>query len=51
MFKRLMRNESGANAIEYALVAGLIGTAAVAAFINLGSNIDNMYASISNNLG
>jgi Flp pilus assembly pilin Flp len=51
MFKSLLRNERGANAIEYALIAGLIATAAVAAFINLGSNINNMYVSVSNNLG
>ena len=51
MFNRLWRNEHSANAIDYALIAGLIATAAVAAFINLGSNIINMYASVSNNLG
>jgi pilus assembly protein Flp/PilA len=51
MFKRLLRNERGANAIEYALIAGLIATAAVSAFISLGSGINNMYGNVSNNLG
>ncbi len=51
MFKRLLRNERGANAIEYALIAGLIATAAVAAFINLGSRINSIYQNVESNLG
>jgi len=50
-FHRLLRDERGANAIEYALVAGLISIAAVAAFQNLGSGITNMYTNVSNKLG
>ena len=45
-----LRCEKGANAIEYALVAGLIAIAAVAAFNNLGSKIDTMYNNVSNHL-
>jgi pilus assembly protein Flp/PilA len=50
-FLRLLRDQRGANAIEYALVAGLISIAAVAAFQNLGSGITNMYENVSNKLG
>lgn len=46
----LARCEKGANAIEYALVAGLIAIAAVAAFNNLGAKIDTMYNNVSNHL-
>jgi len=48
---RLLRDQRGANAIEYALIAGLIATAAVAAFSNLGSAINGKYLYVSNLLG
>lgn len=48
---RLLRDRRGANAIEYALVAGLISIAAVAAFNVLGTNITSMYTNVSNKLG
>ena len=48
---RLLRDRRGANAIEYALVAGLISIAAVAAFQGLGANITSMYTNVSNKLG
>ncbi len=51
MLKCLLRNERGATAIEYALIAGLIATAAVGAFINLGSSINNTFGNVSNKLG
>ena len=49
-FKRLLRNEEGANAIEYALVATLIAIAALSAYQNLGNKVDQMYNNVSNNL-
>ena len=48
---RLLRDQRGANAVEYALIAGLIATAAVAAFSNLGSAISGKYLYVSNLLG
>ena len=48
---RLLRDQRGANAIEYALIAGLIATAAVAAFANLGTTIAAKYLYVSNFLG
>ena len=47
---RLLRCESGANAIEYALVASLIAIAAVGAFNNLGARVDLMLNNVSNHL-
>ncbi|MEO7787615.1 MAG: Flp family type IVb pilin [Sphingomicrobium sp.] len=47
----MLRDRRGANAIEYALVAGLISIAAVAAFNVLGTNITSMYTNVSNKLG
>ena len=47
-FKKLLRCERGANAIEYALVATLISIAAIAAFNNLGNKIDAMYNNVGN---
>ena len=46
----LLQCESGANAIEYALVAALIAIAGYAAFINLGTRITTMYSNVSNQL-
>ena len=47
---QLLRNESGASAIEYALVASLIAVAAYAAFANLGSRVGTMFNNVSNNM-
>ena len=49
-FAGLWRCESGANAIEFALVACLIAIAAYAAFIQLGEKVNNMYGNVSNQL-
>ena len=46
----LLRDESGQGLIEYALIAGLIGLAAVVAMTTLGNNIQNMFSSISSTL-
>ena len=46
----LLRDESGQGLIEYALIAGLIGLAAVVAMTTLGNNIQNMFSNISSTL-
>jgi pilus assembly protein Flp/PilA len=43
----LIRNTSGANAIEYALIATLISLAALAAFSLLGTNLTAIYDSVA----
>jgi pilus assembly protein Flp/PilA len=46
----LLRDESGQGLIEYALIAGLIGLAAVVTMTALGTNISSMFSSISSTL-
>ena len=46
----LLRDESGQDLIEYALVAALIGLAAVAAMSTLGTDLTSIFNSISTQL-
>lgn len=48
--KRFINEESGQDLIEYALVAGLIGLAAVVAMSTLGNTIGNGFNSVGNTL-
>ena len=47
---QLLHNESGQDLIEYALVAALIGLAAVAAMHGLSTRIASSFNSVGNNL-
>jgi len=47
---RLLGNERGATAIEYALIASLISVAAIVSFETLGGTIDGRYNSIGETL-
>jgi Flp pilus assembly pilin Flp len=49
-FAALLHCESGANAIEFALVACLIAIAAYAAFIQLGNKVEGMFNNVSNQM-
>ncbi len=44
---RFLRDESGATAIEYALIAALIGTGLIFVLQSLGQTVSNMYANIA----
>ncbi|SEG00193.1 pilus assembly protein Flp/PilA [Bryocella elongata] len=46
----LMTEESGQDLIEYALVAGLIGLAAVAAMSTLAGKISNAFSNVGSQL-
>lgn len=48
--KRFGSDESGQDLIEYALVAGLIGLAAVLAMGTLGSTINSGFGTVSSTL-
>ena len=48
--KKLRRNEDGATAIEYGLIAALIAVAAITAMGSLGNNLSNTFNSVSNEL-
>jgi pilus assembly protein Flp/PilA len=43
---RFLRDESGATAIEYALIVALIGTGLIVALQSLGQTVTDMYANI-----
>ena len=42
-----LRDESGATAIEYALIAALIGTGLIIVLQSLGQSVADMYANIA----
>jgi pilus assembly protein Flp/PilA len=44
---KLIRNEKGATAIEYALIAALIAIAAIFGMKDLGTKLLEMYANIA----
>jgi pilus assembly protein Flp/PilA len=50
LLSRFAANRSGATAIEYGLIAGLIAVMIVAAVTTVGSNLANKYNLIANNL-
>jgi pilus assembly protein Flp/PilA len=50
LFNRFARDESGATAIEYGLVAALIAVAAIAAMTTLGTKLTSTFTSVSNQL-
>ena len=45
-----VRDESGATAIEYSLIAALIGVVIIGATRTLGTNISTKFQAIANNL-
>ena len=50
MIKKLFKNEEGATAIEYGLIAALIAVAAIAAMSSLGNNLSNTFNDVNNEL-
>ena len=50
LFNRFARDESGATAIEYGLIAALIAVAAIAAMTTLGTKLTSTFTSVSNQL-
>jgi pilus assembly protein Flp/PilA len=47
LIARMLKDESGATAIEYGLIAALICVAIVGGLANLGANMDTTYTKIS----
>jgi pilus assembly protein Flp/PilA len=47
---RFIKDESGATAIEYGLIAGLIAVVIIGALTTLGKNIGTKFNAIANNL-
>jgi pilus assembly protein Flp/PilA len=50
MLKKLFKNEEGATAIEYGLIAALIAVAAIAAMSSLGGNLSNTFNKVNNQM-
>ena len=46
-FRKLLKDESGATAVEYGLIAALVSVAAVTALTAVGTDLTNMFNSVS----
>jgi pilus assembly protein Flp/PilA len=47
---KLIRNEEGATAIEYGLIAALISVAAIGAMQGIGNKLNTTFNNVSNSL-
>ncbi|WP_018126092.1 Flp family type IVb pilin [Desulfovibrio oxyclinae] len=50
MLRTLIRNEEGATALEYGLIAALIAAGIVTAVSTLGSTVSDTFTSIANSM-
>ena len=50
IFRRLMKNEQGATAIEYTLIASLIAVAAIVAMGNVGTKVNGVLSNVANTM-
>ena len=50
LVKRFMRNEDGATAIEYALIASLIAVVIIGAVTVVGTKVSNTFTEVGNAL-
>jgi len=50
ILKSFARDQSGATAIEYALIAGLIALVIIAGVKNVGTKLTNTFNEVSSNL-
>lgn len=50
VISRILRDESGATAIEYGLIAALVSVAAIAALTAMGTSLDDMFTTVANKL-
>ena len=48
IFRRLMKNDKGATAIEYTLIASLIAVAAITAMSTVGGKVTNVLSNVAN---
>ena len=49
-FKNILRDEQGATAIEYGLIAGLISVAIITAVTSVGTELEGTFNDITNGL-
>ncbi len=50
-FREIIKNEDGATAIEYGLIAALIAVAAIGAMQGIGNKLNTTFNNVSNTLG
>jgi pilus assembly protein Flp/PilA len=50
LFSRFVRDESGATAIEYGLIAALIAVVIITALQLIGSNLNTVFTKVSGSL-
>ena len=50
IFRSVLKDESGATAIEYGLIAALISVAAITAFTTVGTKLSAMMTTTANSL-
>ena len=50
IIKKIFKNENGATAIEYGLIAALISVAAITAMTTLGTTMGNTFNKVGNNI-
>ena len=50
MIARFIRDEAGATAIEYGLIAALVAVAIIAALTALGTSLDGIFTTVSTEL-
>ena len=50
LFKNFIKNESGATAIEYGLIAGLISVVIIAAVTLVGGNLSSTFNTVATSL-
>ncbi len=50
ILKKIRKDESGATAIEYCLIAALVSVAAIGALTAMGGSLNAMFQAVSNSL-
>jgi len=50
IFRRLMKSEQGATAIEYTLIASLIAVAAITAMGSVGNKVNGVLSNVANSM-
>ena len=46
LFRRFLNDETGASAIEYALIAGLVSVSSILALTNAGTSAETLFGSV-----
>ena len=50
IFRKLMKNDHGATAIEYTLIASLIAVAAIAAMTSVGTKVNAVMSNVASSM-